>query len=113
MRDAIRDHGPTEAPGAARDAIDPLLSMPSRAKPSGLAETCPGGAATHPELRGDLAIEALFQVLVDLGDGERVDEVAHAGQRVVGRMEIGAREAEERAVVERDHDRAVRLDGPR
>lgn len=113
MRDAIRDHGSTEAPGAARDAIDPLLGLRSSAKSLGSAETCTGGAGTHPELRGDLAIEALFQMLVDIGDGERVDEVAHAGQCVVGRMEIGAREAEERAVVERDHDRAVRLDGPR
>ena len=55
----------------------------------------------------------LLQVLIDVANRKRVDEVAHARQRLVGRMEIRARKAEERAVVERHHDRAVGLNGSR
>ena len=73
MRDAIRDHGSTESPAAPRDAIDPLTSMRSSAKSFDLAESCPGDAGTRPEFRGDLAVEALFQMFVDVGDRKRVD----------------------------------------
>jgi hypothetical protein len=63
MRDAIRDDGSTGSPATPPDAIDPF----------DLAGPRPGGAGTHPEFRGDLAAEALFQMFVDIGDRKRVD----------------------------------------
>jgi hypothetical protein len=72
MRDAIRDDGSIGSPATPRDAIDPLMSVRSSAKSLDSART-PGGAGTRPEFRGDLAAEALFQMLVDIGDRKRVD----------------------------------------
>jgi hypothetical protein len=72
MRDAIRDDGSIGSPATPRDAIDPLMGVRSSATSFDAAQT-PGGAGTHPEFRGDLAVEALFQMFVDIGDRKRVD----------------------------------------
>jgi hypothetical protein len=72
MRDAIRDDGSTGSPATPRDAIDPMMSVRSKAKSFDSADT-PGGAGARPEFRGDLEAEALFQMFVDIGDRKRVD----------------------------------------
>jgi len=73
MRDAIRNDGSTGSPATPRDAIDPLVSVRSSVKSFDLAEKRPEGADSRPEFRGDLAVEALFQMFVDIGDRKRVD----------------------------------------
>ena len=63
MRDAIRDDASKGSPAAQRGGANSFH----------LAEKGRGGAGAHPEFRGDLAVEALFQMFVDIGDRKRVD----------------------------------------